>query len=140
MGQARRGNEKNGLTGTTIEGGKAFDGTLPLPPDNAGPIEDSPMHGRWTNENSLHFYRDSVVIAYKQPVADAVISRVMTNSGQASAQELIDGKLTNGITIIPRSKSSPAWISLNWTIQTRFKASPLRLPQQALQARTKQLM
>src|SRR5205085_8791525 len=108
-------------TKTVIKGGQPFHGTLPQPPDNTGPLQDAPMRGRWANEKSPHFYQDSVVIAYRQPVANAVVSEITTSAGQANVQELTDGKLTNGVTITPDSKSAPVWISARLDRPTKIQ-------------------
>jgi alpha-L-rhamnosidase len=61
---------------TRIPGGRVFKGFLPRPPDVAGAFQDLERPGQ-TPEAARHFYRDTLVLAYRLPPEEQA-SRLLT--------------------------------------------------------------
>ena len=96
---------------TTVDGPKKFDGQLPSPPSNEGPVRDS---NAGMKPDAPHFYRDSAVIAYRTP-QDAVPMASLhphatTNNGPIDEAPVVDNSLNTSITIDAPKDGSPAWL------------------------------
>src|ERR1700733_9444338 len=85
---------------TDVEGGKSFTGKLAEPPSNEGPVRDS---GAGAAPNAPHFYRDSVVLAYRTPDAEAPMAalhpKVTSSGGPIDGKALMDDSLQTAVTI-----------------------------------------
>jgi hypothetical protein len=92
---------------TRIEGGKPFHGVLATPPHNPGPLQNLPAAG--DTPPAADFYRDSVVIAYRAPVAEPEIAEIASNTGRLDAASLSNGDLTDGATLTPAGEED-VWI------------------------------
>ena len=96
---------------TKVDGPKAADIKLPAPPSNEGPVLDSNAGAR---ANAPHFYRDSVVIAYRTPPdatsMNALHLKATTNNGPVDDAALLDDNLNTAINIAAPSGGGPAWL------------------------------
>lgn len=107
-------------TRTVVDGGKPFTGRLPPPPSNTGPFQNAPMDRNTFNPvkfSSLKYYRDAIVIAYKEPVADPVPVSGTLNShsiSAASLAELSDGSLVDGM-VVPVAEMGGVQIVLRYS-------------------------
>jgi hypothetical protein len=114
---------------TVVEGGKPFHGVLPQPPSNTGPFQDAPMTPTFLGKPKyvhLKFYRDSLVIAYREPVAHTSPVAGASNAGALrphSLGELSDGKLTDGLRLAARHGT--AWIQLDYAKPTLMQGVTL---------------
>ncbi len=96
---------------TAMDGPQKFDGQLPPPPSNEGPVRDSNAGAK---PDAPHFYRDSAVIAYRTP-QDAVPMASLhphttTNNGPIDDAAVVDDSLNTAITINAPKDGSPAWL------------------------------
>lgn len=111
---------------TEIEGGKSFSGKLAEPPSNEGPVRDS---GAGAGPNAEHFYRDSVVIAYRTPEDDEPMAslhpKVTTSGGEVNAAPLMDDSLQTAVTIAEPKNGGPAW--LQYEFEKPYTARALSL-------------
>ncbi len=100
---------------TVVEGGHRYNGLLPQPPSNAGPIQNVPIgYGGLSDapkSQSVKFYRDSVVVAYRA-VAEPLPATAISANGAIDGASLSDGDLTNGPTLIPPAGNKQAWLEL----------------------------
>ncbi len=99
---------------TAVEGGKPFHGTLPQPPDMIGPLQNAPMAGDDTptaKTAALHFYRDSIVLAYRTPVAEPVVVAATWNGGKLDSKQLTDGDLSKAVTLTAATPDADVWIA-----------------------------
>jgi hypothetical protein len=104
---------------TSIEGGKPFHGVLPQPPDGIGPFQNAPMIGDEAptpKTAALHFYRDSLVLAYRTPVATPVVAAASWSGGNLDRKQLIDGDFAAAVTLKAATPEAEIWIA------QRFKA------------------
>jgi hypothetical protein len=96
---------------TTVEGPKRFDGQLPPPPSNEGPVRDSNAGAR---PDAPHFYRDSAVIAYRTPQDSVPMASLhphaTTNDGPIDDAALLDDSLNTSVTINAPKDGGPAWL------------------------------
>src|SRR6185312_10096178 len=99
------------------------------PPSNEGPVRDS---GAGAGPNAQHFYRDSAVIAYRDPLdstpMQALNPKVTTSaSGGATidGKALMDDSLTTAITIPESQGGGPVW--LQYEFAAPFTARALSL-------------
>ncbi len=107
-------------------GPRKFDGKLPDPPSNEGPVRDLSAGAR---PDAPKFYRDSVVIAYKTP-SDAVSMadlhpKATTNDGPIDDAAILDDNLNTAVTIAAPKDGSPAW--LQYEFDKPFTARALSL-------------
>jgi hypothetical protein len=115
---------------TVLEGGKAFHGTLPKPPGNPGPIQNALYLGDPTplpKTAAVRFYRDAVVIAYKQPVAGAVVEEATSNGGKIDVAALSDDDLAGGMTLKAPTQSSDVWVRVKYEHKARIQGWSLGL-------------
>ena len=114
---------------TVIRGGKPFHGILPQPPSNTGPFQDAPMTRSLLGKPKyahLKFYRDSLVIAYKDPVAHVRPVAASSSAGalkQHLLAQLSDGNLTNSVRLTTRD--GVAWIQLDYAKPTLLQGVTL---------------
>jgi hypothetical protein len=102
---------------TPVEGGKAFHGVLPQPPDVIGPIQNAPWfgdHAPTPKTANLHFYRDTVVLAYKAAVTEPAISEAKASTGKIDAKLLNDGDLSKGFTLTPAAENGDVWVQVKY--------------------------
>lgn len=114
---------------TVVEGNKPFHGILPEPPSNTGPFQDAPMTRTFIGKPKylhLRLYRDSLVIAYREPV-DHTSPVAGTSSAGAmrprSLAQLSDEKLTDGLRLAARHGT--AWIQLDYPKPTLMQGVTL---------------
>ncbi len=109
----------------TIEGGKTFNGSLPMPPSNEGPIRNLARGGNRNNDQPS-FYRDCAVIAFRTPTDEQDLSkeltRVSTNAGAIDASSLTDDDLNTSLSIKPANENSPAWIQYEFNEPVKVQA------------------
>src|SRR5580692_11795269 len=111
---------------TRVDGPRAFDAKLPEPPSNEGPVRDLSAGAR---PDAPKFYRDSVVIAYRTPVAaqdmPALHPKATTNNGPIDAGPLLDDSLNTSVNIAAPKDGGPAW--LQYEFDQPFTARALSL-------------
>jgi hypothetical protein len=105
---------------TTVEGPRSFEGKLPQPPSNNGPIRNlitgAPRPGSTTPPDPT-YYGDSAVIAFRAPQdeIDDALSRpqAATEAGKIGAidfRSLWDDDLNTALTITTPPGGGPAWL------------------------------
>jgi hypothetical protein len=102
---------------TAVDGGKAFHGTLPQPPDVIGPIQNAPWfgdHPPTPKTANLHFYRDAVVLAYRATVEEPKISSALASTGKIDAAQLVDGDLSKGFVLTPVSEDADVFVQVKY--------------------------
>jgi hypothetical protein len=96
---------------TDVEGPTNFDTKLADPPSNEGPVLDLEAGMR---PGSAHFYRDSVVIAYRTPLDATSMAglhpKATTNNGPVDDAVLLDDNLNTGVNIAAPSGGGAAWL------------------------------
>jgi hypothetical protein len=96
---------------TDVEGGKSFAGKLAQEPSNEGSVRDSGAGG---TQSDPPFYRDSAVIAYRTPAAEAPMAslhpKVTTSGGPIDPKALMDESLTTAVTIAAAKEGRLAWL------------------------------
>jgi hypothetical protein len=111
---------------TEVAGGQAFAGKLAEPPSNEGPVRDS---GAGSRADAPHFYRDSVVLAYRTPEAAvgmaALKPKVTSSGGPIDGAALMDDSLGTGVTIAAAKGGGAAW--LQYEFAQPFTARALSL-------------
>lgn len=109
--------KKLAWSATPIDGGKAFHGVLPQPPDVPGPLQNAPWfgdHAPTPKTAALHFYRDAMVIAYRATVTEPVVSNAATSTGKIDAKILSDGDLSKGVTLEPATQDGDVWVQVKY--------------------------
>jgi hypothetical protein len=109
----QQGMKKLVWTATAIEGGKPFHGILLQPPDTIGPFQNAPVSGDIPPSAAaaaLHFYRDSIVVAYRTPIETPVVQSVTSNGGSIDAPLLSDGDYTRAATLLPPAPDGDIWV------------------------------
>ena len=106
-----------------VEGGRAFHGLLAQPPSNPGPFQNIPR----AVPGVSNFYRDSVVIAYRAPVADPAIKRADSNGGDVDAAALADGDLAKAMSLKPRHPGAVVWVRAQYAQAVRIQGITLAL-------------
>ena len=102
---------------TAIDGGKAYHGILPQPPDVIGPIQNAPTfgdHPPTPKTANLHFYRDAVVLAYRNTVAEPVVLQALASTGKLDAKMLSDGDLSKGVKLEPATQNGDLWVQVKY--------------------------
>jgi hypothetical protein len=109
---------------TTVEGGRSFSGKLASPPIVTGPFQSradqdpmGAMGGAGSHPPSVpNFYKDAVIVAYRQPVVDAVSisAKATSSSGEIDAAALADDDLMTSASIKPPTAGNPAWVQLTF--------------------------
>ncbi|MGC1303914.1 MAG: glycosyl hydrolase, partial [Caulobacteraceae bacterium] len=99
---------------TDIEGPRDYSEKLPEPPSNEGPVRDLAVGPR--TGDAPHFYRDSVLIAYRTPADEVPLAslhpKVTTSAGPIDATALLDGSLNTSVNIA--APSGPAWLQFEF--------------------------
>ena len=98
-----------------------FHGMLPRPPDVPGPFGNLRLAGT----KAPDFYRDSIVIAYRAPVAPPAILDVTSNAGAVDSTTLSDGDLINGVTLKPRVPNDQVWLRVAYDEPARIQGLTL---------------
>jgi len=106
---------------TNVEGPKIFNGQLPQPPTNNGPIRNlipgTPRPGA-TPPRDPTYYGDSAVIAYRTPSDELNMKekhpRVTTHAGAIDATALWDDDLNTALTITAPTDGKQAWIQFEF--------------------------
>jgi hypothetical protein len=115
-----------------VAGPQTFNGQLPQPPTNNGPIRNlmtgSGRPGSPTPRDP-NYYGDSAVIAYRTPSAELNLldqhPRTTTQAGAIDATALWDDDLNTALTIAAPTDGSPAWIQFEFA--GAFKARAFSL-------------
>ena len=111
---------------TRVAGPQSFDGKLPEPPSNEGPMRDLSAGAR---PDAPKFYRDSAIIAYRTPADSigmaALHPRATTNGGSIDYAPLLDNSLNTSVNIAAPSGGGPAW--LQYEFDQPFTARALSL-------------
>lgn len=99
---------------TQIKGGEPFNGYLPQPPDTIGPLQNAPLAGDdvpTPKTAALRFYGDSMVLAYRTPVATPDVQSTSWNGGALDSALLGDGDLAKTVSLKAASVESEVWIA-----------------------------
>lgn len=114
-----------------IEGGKTFNGMLPAPPANEGPIRNLARGGNRAG-NAPTFYGDCAVIAFRTPADEQDLSqlspKITSNSGVIDAAYLLDDDLNTSLALKPSENKGPVWIQYNFNESTEVKAITIAGP------------
>ena len=95
---------------TKVAGGKPYAAQLPLPPNQAGMVRDL----RIERQSPEPFYRDSAVVAFRQPIAESDALPVVTSSwGAVDGSALLDDSLRTSVIVEPQPGNA-AWIQLTY--------------------------
>ncbi|MGP8259129.1 MAG: glycosyl hydrolase [Acidobacteriaceae bacterium] len=96
---------------TDVAGRIQFAEKLAEPPSNEGAVRDSTAGG---TPSDPHFYRDSVVIAYRTPAEEAPMAalhpKVMSSGGPIDGAALMDDSLQTSVNIAAPKDGGPAWL------------------------------
>jgi alpha-L-rhamnosidase len=138
---ASQGIKKMVWSATRVEGGKAFVGVLPHPPQVDGTFQDFEVPGRRAPDGKIitppEFYADAAVIAYKIPDGDLPQSelhpQITSSGGAANVAALSDGDVNSVALELPAEAPGPgasgtdAWVLFDYghpqTIQAVTLAS-----------------
>lgn len=111
-----------------VEGCQVFNGKLPQPPSNEGPIQGLSRGGN-PIDSAKAFYGDCAVIAYRTPSAENDLAhlppKVTTSSGDTDTKALLDDDLNTSITVRPAEKEEAAWIQ--YAFDKPFKAKAISI-------------
>ena len=101
---------------TSVAGPVKYGEKLPEPPSNEGPVRDSSAGAA---ANAPHFYRDSVVIAYRTPQDSRPMAaqspKVTTSDGPIDGKVLMDESLNTGVTIAAPKGDGVAWLQYEFS-------------------------
>ena len=112
--QPQEGMKKLVWTATPVTGSAPFHGVLPRPPYTIGPFQNAGMAGDIPPSPAaaaLRFYRDSIVIAYRTPVAAPAVASASSNLGPLDAAMLADGDYTKAQILTPRD-TGDVWVRI----------------------------
>ena len=128
--QPQQGMKKLVWTSTQATGGAPFHGVLPRPPDTIGPFQNAGMAGDIPPSRSaaaLRFYRDSIVIAYRTPVAEPKVEAASSSLGPLDAVMLADGDFTKGQMLAPSLDDEDVWIRVDFAMPCTIQGLSLAL-------------
>lgn len=108
---------------TTLEGGKPFHGVLRAPPAVPGPFQN--IHKAAVGV--ADFYRDAIVIAYREPVDAPPVGTVTASMGTIDAAKLTDGDLSIAQKLMPQSADDEVWVRTAYDKPTRLQGLSLAL-------------
>jgi hypothetical protein len=108
---------------TELEGGRTFHGQLLQPPSSPGPFQNIAR----TVPGISSFYRDSVVIAYRAPVADPATMRADSNGGDMDPAVLTDGDLAKAVILKPAQPGAVVWVRAQYPQAVRIQGVTLAL-------------
>ena len=108
---------------TTIQGGKAFKGTLASPPRNTGAFQNIGIQDIDLGTPKIHpipeYYADSVVVAFREPAADISIAslapKVTWSSGTLDPGMLSDGDLAKATGLPIPEVGQKSWIQYTYS-------------------------
>jgi hypothetical protein len=104
---------------TLVEGPRKFEGRLPQPPANNGPIRNLRTGGGRSNAPpDPTYYGDSVVVAYRTPVAEVDMAglkpKATTIAGVLDASALLDDDLNSTVSITAPKGGGAAWLQFEF--------------------------
>ena len=120
----RQGMKKVVWSETSIEGGKRFDGVLPLPPTVTGPFQNIPLFDFLATISGQAstpptFYADTAVIAYRAPASDVPVSslqpKITCSGGNLDLAVLTDGDLVKTTQLPKPPAEKQAWIQYEFS-------------------------
>jgi alpha-L-rhamnosidase len=101
---------------TSVSGPVTYNDKLDPPPSNEGPVRDS---GAGSRPDAPHFYRDSIVLAYRTPADDVPMASLTptatSNDGIVNAAPLLDDSLNTAVTFPTPKDGSPAWLQYKFS-------------------------
>jgi hypothetical protein len=118
---------------TRIRGGRTFKGTLPRPPDVAGLYQDIERADQ-TPESARHFYRDTVVLAYRLPEneqpAQLQAPQVTWSGGSVDPVLLADPRLQHkpAATLPVPTEEQSSWIRFDYPQPHTIRSLVIALP------------
>ena len=115
---ASEGMKKYVWSSTVVEGGQPFTGTLAHPPETTGAFQDIGIRDALGAppgaKSAPQFYRDSVVIAYRQPETDVSLDSlhptITASGGAPDFAMLSDGDLSKATGLPIPAPGQQAWI------------------------------
>ena len=120
-----------------VEGGKAFSGVLPHPPETTGPFQNLPLFdflAAFTGHPQPPapvFYADTAVIAYRAPAEDVPLSslnpKITFSGGNVDVSLLTDGDLARTTQLPKAPAGQQAWIQYEFPAPQTIRAVTLVL-------------
>jgi hypothetical protein len=111
-----------------VSGPSNFNGTLPSPPSNEGPIRNMSRSAQISSQE-VPFYRDCIVLAFPTPSDETdpeqQVPVITTSKGAISAKELLDDDLNTSATIRAGKDKKVVW--LQFSFDKPFKAQAITL-------------
>ena len=118
-------------TVTPVQGGRAFSGRLPSPPNNSGPFQNIPYFSEspWTLAMDKEFYSDVAVMAYRVPDTPtiAAVPKVTSSAGPIEAARLSANDPHNPILL--DDKKGPPWLQLDYSSPQTVRTAVLTTPE-----------
>jgi hypothetical protein len=121
---------------TRVEGGKRFTGALPKPPTVNGPFQNAPridlisVLSRQAPPPRPEFYRDSAVVAFRVPAAEAASElrpTVTSSAGSIDAALLRDGDFVKFASLAMAPVGQKAWIQYDMGRPVPIRAASLSI-------------
>jgi (4-O-methyl)-D-glucuronate---lignin esterase len=115
-------------SGTRIEGGRAFAGKLPLPPNIAGSFQSQARREAFGPPlpREPTFYGDSAVIAYRLPDDEMLMAdakpKITANGNAIDAAALVDGDLNKTVDVVIPEGGRPAMLQFEFAAPFRASA------------------
>lgn len=118
-----QGMKKLVWTEISVEGGKLFNGTLPVPPATTGPFQNIPLFNGFSLSGGKpkplpEYYSDVAVIAYKIPDGESSMKElqplITSSGGKFNLAELTDGDLNKSALLPPVKINEKAWIQFEF--------------------------
>lgn len=110
-------------SGASLDGGKPFHGVLPAPPSDPGPFQNINKAAKGVP----NFYRDAIVIAYREPLDPLPTADIGSNAGAINAVQLSDGDLSVAQKLTPPQPDGEVWIRATYSKPTRLQGLTLAL-------------
>ncbi|HEV2326860.1 MAG TPA: glycosyl hydrolase [Terracidiphilus sp.] len=135
--QSAHGMKKLVWSATRVQGGQAFRGTLPHPPQNDGTFQDFSVPGRMGPDGKIstppEYYADVAVVAYKIPAGDepqpALDPRVTASEGNVNVPALSDGDVEKVALDLPAGAAGDeSWVQFNYGHPQIIQAVTLACP------------
>jgi hypothetical protein len=130
--QPQDGMKKLVWSETIVEGGRAFEGTLPQPPRTTGPFQDTPQAADIlgpADPNAPTYYADTAVVAYR--LADhpaGALPRLTVGDGVVLDGGLLaDGRSTSGVDIVAGAASPSTSVVIEYPAPHTVRAITLAL-------------
>lgn len=104
---------------TQVEGPRRFEGKLPQPPSNNGPIRNLRTGGgRGNAPPDPTYYGDSTVLAFRTPAAETIPAdlkpKATTHNGPIDDAALLDDDLNSTVTIAAPQGGGAAWVQFEF--------------------------